>query len=129
MEGLQGWMAEIERKQGRMTFFSAAGTLVAVVAAGAALYFAITTKSDSATKDDLDALKQELDGIKQQVSKSTQGQASVQNSIDSLNQQIDALTKQQAQNAADIASLKSRPAAGVGTVTPAPTTPITPTKP
>src|SRR4051812_27774496 len=37
--GLQGWMAEIERKQGRMTYFGAAAVLIAIAAAGAALYF------------------------------------------------------------------------------------------
>src|SRR6266536_681249 len=37
MEGLQGWMAEIERKQGRMTYFGLAAVVIAILAAGAAL--------------------------------------------------------------------------------------------
>src|SRR4051794_9520292 len=56
MEGLQGWMAELERKQARLTYFGAAGVLIALLAAGAAIYFGLTAKSDSAKKSDLDAL-------------------------------------------------------------------------
>src|SRR3954447_25370046 len=47
MEGLQGWMAEIERKQARLTYFGALALLIAVGAAGAALYFGLTAHSDS----------------------------------------------------------------------------------
>ena len=57
MEGLQGWMAEIERKQGRMTYFGAAAVLIAILAAGAALYFGTTAKSDTdRTQDDVDVV-------------------------------------------------------------------------
>ena len=48
MEGLQGWMAEIERKQERMTYFGGARRSLAVLARPAALYLGIINKQDSA---------------------------------------------------------------------------------
>src|SRR5262245_56968642 len=63
MEGLQGWMAEIERKQGRMTYFGAMGILIAIAASGLALYFGITAKNESAKKDDLDQLTAKVDSL------------------------------------------------------------------
>ena len=67
IEGLQGWMAEIERKQARITYFGGLALLLALGAAGAALYFGLTTHSDSATKDDLDALTKRVDSLQSQV--------------------------------------------------------------
>ena len=61
MEGLQGWMAEIERKQGRLTYFGIAGIVFALLAGGAALYIGLAAKNDSATKDDVDALTKKVD--------------------------------------------------------------------
>src|SRR3954452_17716186 len=63
IEGLQGWMAEIERKQARITYFGGLALLLALGAAGAALYFGLTTRSDSATKNDLDALTKRVNSL------------------------------------------------------------------
>ena len=60
IDGLRGWADEIERKQGRMTYFGAAGLLIAIAASGAALYFGITTHNDSATKADVDKIEQDV---------------------------------------------------------------------
>ncbi len=62
MEGVQGWMAEIDRKQGRLTYFGAAAFLIAILASGAALYFGLTAKSDNSdTRDDIDELSTKVD--------------------------------------------------------------------
>src|SRR5687767_14452244 len=66
MEGLQGWMAEIERKQRRLTLIGTVGTLAALLAAGAALYFAIATPN-SASKDDFDDLETQVETLQGQV--------------------------------------------------------------
>ena len=86
MEGLQGWMAEIERKQGRMTYFGAAAVLIAILAAGAALYFGITAKNDSGdAMDDLDSLETKVDGLARAVNQSTkETQDTINNSISQL---------------------------------------------
>ena len=110
MEGLQGWMAEIERKQGRMTYFGAAAVLIAILAAGAALYFGITAKNDSGdAMDDLDSLETKVDGLARAVNQSTkETQDTINNSISQLQSSIADLQKKQAKNAANISTLQSQ---------------------
>src|SRR5688572_27274414 len=67
IEGLQGWMAEIERRQARMTYFGGAAALVAIAASAGALYLGITTKDDAATKDDVDEIQNQLKGTQTEV--------------------------------------------------------------
>ena len=140
MEGLQGWMAELERKQARTTYFGAVALLIAIAAAGAALYFGITNKNDSATKDDVDALHSRVDALQRAVTKNSKNtQDTINNSIAQLQSSIQALQKQQAQNAASISTLQTQAAAGAftqkagnaaGTTTTTPgTTTTTPKKP
>jgi uncharacterized protein HemX len=113
MEGLQGWMAEIERKQGRMTYFGLAGVVIAILAAGAALYVGLTAKSDSATKGDLDGLSKRIDTLEAAAAKNSKDtQAALNSSVAQLQQSIAAIQKQQSQNAASIATLQSQVSAG-----------------
>ena len=113
MEGVQGWMAEIERRQGRMTYFGAAAALLALVAAGVALFLAVTTKNDAVTKDDLAQLRGQVDGLKQQITATTQKQLkATSETLGSLDQRIEALKAAQKRDAADIADLQSQPAGG-----------------
>jgi uncharacterized protein HemX len=113
IEGLQGWMAEIERKQGRITYFGIAGLVIAILAAGAALYFGLTAKSDSATKGNLDALTKRIDALEAAATKNSKDtQAALNSSVSQLQQSIAAVQKQQTQNAADIASLQAQASAG-----------------
>jgi uncharacterized protein HemX len=137
--GLQGWMAEIERKQGRLTYFGGAAVLIALAAAGAALYFGLTAKNDSATKSDVDALTKQVDDLQGAVTKNSKDtQATLNDTVNRLQASIGAVQKQQAQQAATISSLQTqvaagaagaagKGAAGVGTGTTAtPTTPGAP---
>ncbi|MGA8217413.1 MAG: hypothetical protein WB771_02515 [Solirubrobacterales bacterium] len=113
IEGLQGWMAEIERKQGRMTYFGFAAVLIAILAAGAALYFGLTAKSDSATKSDLDALTKRIDSLEAAATKNSKDtQAALNASVSQLQQSIASVQKQQAQNAASISTLQTQAASG-----------------
>jgi uncharacterized protein HemX len=113
MEGLQGWMAEIERKQGRITYFGAAGLLIAILAAGAALYFGLTTKSDSATKNDFDALTTKVDALQAAATKNSKDTQNALNaSVAQLQSSIAALQKQAGQNSANIATLQSQATSG-----------------
>jgi uncharacterized protein HemX len=113
MEGLQGWMAEIERRQGRLTYFGLAGVLIALLAAGAALYFGITTKNDSATNSDVDALTKKVDALQAAATKSSkEAQNAINASVAQLQSSIAALQKQQSQNSANIATLQSQASSG-----------------
>jgi uncharacterized protein HemX len=136
MEGLQGWMAEIERKQGRITYFGAAGLLIAILLGGAALYFGLTTKSDSATKSDVDALTKKVDALQAAATKNSKDtQTALNSSVAGLQASISALQKQGAQNAANVATLQAQAASGAfgkggaATATPTPLTPTTTTTP
>ena len=125
MEGLQGWMAEIERKQARITYFGGLALLLALAAAGVALYFGITNNSDSATKGDLDALTNRVDALQGAVSKNSKDTQNALNaSIAQLQQTISSLQKQQAQAQTTITGLQSQVAAAkAATPSVTPTTP------
>jgi hypothetical protein len=113
MEGLQGWMAEIERKQGRMTYFGLAGIVIAILASGAAIYLGLTAKSDSATKGDLDELTKRIDSLEAAATKNSKDtQAALNSSVAQLQQSIASVQKQQSQNAANISTLQSQAASG-----------------
>jgi uncharacterized protein YoxC len=132
MEGVQGWMAEIERKQGRMMYFGGAAVLLALAAAGVAIYLGVTAKSDSdAAKEDLDAIEGKVDGLRQAVTENTEStQKTLNQTVAGLQTSIDTLTKQQAQAQATITALQSQGRTGAGAVTPTPATPTpTPTTP
>lgn|SRR5262245_846676 len=132
IEGLQGWMAEIERKQARITYFGGLALLLALGAAGAALYFGLTTHSDSATKKDLDALSARVNSLQGAVTKNSKDtQNALNSSIAQLQQSLGNLQKQQSQAAANISTLQSQVASGAlnkntaTTTTPAPGTTTT----
>jgi uncharacterized protein HemX len=128
IEGLQGWMAEIERKQARLTYFGGLAVLLALAAAGAALYFGLTAHSDNATKSDLDSLTRRVDSLTGAVAKNSKDTQNALNaSIAQLQQSISGLQKQQAQAAANISTLQSQVASGALNKNAAPT--VTPTTP
>jgi uncharacterized protein HemX len=113
IEGLQGWMAEIERKQGRMTYFGIACLVIAILVAGAALYVGLTAKSDSAKKGDLDGLSKRIDSLEAAATKSSKDtQAALNASVAQLQQSISSLQKQESQNSANISTLQSQAASG-----------------
>jgi hypothetical protein len=136
MEGLQGWMAEVERKQRRTTFFGTAALILALGAAGAALYLAITTP-DSASKDDFDDLEAQVETLQSEVAESAQNEnalKSAQASVQALEQRVVAAEQRASKNAAELAKVKAQAQAAqqaataaqtAATTTPA-TTPATP---
>ena len=113
MEGLQGWMAELERKQARLTYFGAAGVLIAILAAGAAIYFGLTAKQDSAKKSDVDELSKRVDSLQGAVTKNSKDtQATLNDTVNRLQASIAAIQKQQSQQAAKLSALETQVAAG-----------------
>ena len=139
MEGLQGWMAELERKQGRLTYFGLAALVIAILASVAALYFGLAAKNDKASKSDVDALTKKVDALQAAATKNSKDTQNALNaSAAQLQASISALQRQQAQNAASISTLQSQAsagafgkgaAAGTSLLTPGSTTTTTPKKP
>ena len=102
-------MAEIERKQGRLTYFGIAGIVLALLAGGAALYIGLAAKNDSATKGDVDALTKRVDALQAAATKNSKDTQNALNaSAAQLQASISALQRQQSQNAASIATLQSQ---------------------
>lgn len=109
MEGLQGWMAEIERKQERTSRFGAVAVILAMLAAGGALALGVINKQDAATTDEVDALATSVNELGASVEQQTEKQLKAINArLAGLEQQVDSLNRQQRQAEARIATLQTR---------------------
>lgn len=72
IDGLRSWLAQLERQLKLRTYIGAALGVLAIAAAGVALYFALTTKDDAAKKSDVDALRQQVAGVQASAAKAAQ---------------------------------------------------------
>ena len=92
LEGVQGWMAEIEKRQRLTTIIGAAIGVVAVLLGAAALTLALIDRNQGATQDDIDALNKRLDVIQVEVKRATEEQLqSVSDSIAQLRSEVEAM--------------------------------------
>jgi hypothetical protein len=109
MEGLQGWMAEIERKQNRMSRLGGGAAILAVLAAGGALALGILNKQDAATEDDLDEVREQVNGISGTVEQQTEQQlGNLNKTLKSLQTQVQSLQQQQQQQTQTINQLQNQ---------------------
>jgi len=107
MQGLQGWMAEIERKQARMTYFGGAAAILALATAAVALVIAIT--GQQSTQDDVDELRRDVSGLQQSVKTATENQLrGVSESLGSIDERIEALKSAQQRDAATLRTLQNQ---------------------
>ncbi len=112
MEGLQGWMAEIERKQERMTKFGGGAAILAVLLSGGALALGILNKQDASSKDDVDNLTEQVNELGASIKSDTEEQLStIGGRIDAVEQQVKTIQQTQTTQTQDIATLKSQQAA------------------
>jgi uncharacterized protein HemX len=108
MEGVQGWMAEIERKQTRMTRFGGAAAILAVLASAGALALGVINQQNAATEDDLDGLTEQVNELGASVKSQTEKQLKAINAkISGIEERLTTLEAQQAQQATEIQSLQS----------------------
>jgi uncharacterized protein HemX len=109
MEGVQGWMAEIEKRQERNSRVGGVAVVLALLAAAGALYLGITNKQDAATKDDVDELTEKVDALGASVQQQTQDQLRGLNQrLGTLEQQITGLTERQRKVENQITTLGNR---------------------
>jgi hypothetical protein len=66
IDGLRAWIGEVERKLLMRTRVFLVLAVIAIGAAGAALYFAIDTRQDAVSEGDVQQLQQQLEGQIQQ---------------------------------------------------------------
>jgi chromosome segregation ATPase len=110
MEGLQGWMAELERKQRRTTLLATVGTVLALLAAAGAVYLAVANPT-SASKDDFDDLEAQVETLQQQISQATADQnrlKQINTTLESLNARMSAAEQRASQTASQIAATKAQ---------------------
>jgi TolA-binding protein len=126
MEGVQGWMAEIEKKQERTSRFGAVAVILAILAAGGALALGVINKQDGATTNDVDELATKVNELGASVEQQTEKQLKAINArLAELEQQLDSLNQQQRQTEAQITTLQTRVgnAAAAAAAAPAPAAP------
>jgi uncharacterized protein HemX len=88
IDGLRGWLDQIERRQSRMTYIGVAAVLIALAASGVALYLGITANQDMAKQTDLEKVQQEVSKV------GTESQSQVDATVKGLNDKITALQQQ-----------------------------------
>jgi hypothetical protein len=117
MEGLQGWMAEIERKQERMTKIGGGAAILAVLLSGGALALGIINKQDASSKDDVDNLTEQVNELGASIKSDTEEQLKAINGrVDAIEQQVKTIQQTQTTQTQDIATLKSQQSAVPGAI-------------
>jgi cell division protein FtsB len=112
MEGVQGWMAEIEKKQERTSRVGGIAVLLAIAAAGGALALGILNKQDAATQDDIDELTEKVNALGASVERQTESQLkSINQRLATVEQQIASLNQRQRQTESQIEKLQTASAA------------------
>jgi cell division protein FtsB len=112
MEGVQGWMAEIEKKQERTSRVGGIAVLLAIAAAGGALALGILNKQDAATQDDIDELTEKVNALGASVERQTESQLKAINQrLATVEQQIASLNQRQRQTESQIEKLQTASAA------------------
>jgi len=113
MEGLQGWMAEIERKQERMTRFGGAAAILAVLVAGGALALGVINQQNASSEDDVDELTSQVNELGASLKSDTEEQLkTIGGRIDAVEQQVKTIQQTQTTQTQEIATLKSQSTAG-----------------
>jgi cell division protein FtsB len=112
MEGVQGWLAEIEKKQERTSRVGGIAVLLAIAAAGGALALGILNKQDAATQDDIDELTEKVNALGASVERQTESQLkSINQRLATVEQQIASLNQRQRQTESQIEKLQTASAA------------------
>ncbi|MDP9187912.1 MAG: hypothetical protein M3O25_01540 [Actinomycetota bacterium] len=115
MRGVQGWIAEIERKQERLTRIGGIAAILAMLAAGGALALGVINQQDAASKDDVEELTGQVNELGASLEAATEKQLKgLGRRIDAVEQQVATLEQAQAANAQEIATLKTQSANAKG---------------
>jgi hypothetical protein len=92
IDGLRAWIGEVERRLAIRTRVFLALAVIAIGAAGAALYFAISTREDAVSEGDVQQLQQQLEGQIQQAG--TGAVTAPSSELSALESQVKALQAQ-----------------------------------
>jgi chromosome segregation ATPase len=101
MDGLLGWMTEMERRQGKITYFGGAAVSLAIGAAVLAILLALFTEADSVTEEDFQDLQEKVSGTTELELKG------LSETIGSLDQRIEHQERQLRQGGEQVGALRS----------------------
>ena len=114
MEGVQGWMAELEKRQERSTRVGGIAVGLAVLAAAGALVLGILNKQDAATTEDVDELTEKVNALGASVEQQTERQLKgINQRLATVEQQIASINERQRKAEADIADAQEQTRADV----------------
>src|SRR5262245_15380097 len=121
--GLRAWLADVDRKLGVRTYIGGALAVLALAAAGAALFLTLSLKQDAATKDDVNALRDQLSGVEQSATAAAHSSVrSLDQRLTDLETRVDKLSTDQTTSKRelqviqdDIKELRSQVSGGTGT--------------
>lgn len=92
LEGLRAWVAQLDRKLGTRTYAGGAALVLALAGAAVALVLTLQVSEDSATKDDLQTLREQLAGVEDSASEAAQDDLEgISERLSGLESQVSAL--------------------------------------
>ncbi len=96
LEGLRAWIAQVDRKLGIRSYAGGAAIVLALAAGIAGVVLASSAKDESATKDEVQALRDQVESVQQETaSEAEQDIASLGDRVDDLEARIAAVAADQ----------------------------------
>jgi uncharacterized protein HemX len=96
VEGLRGWLAQLDRRIGVRTYAGAAALVLALAAAAVALVLVLQLQDESATDSDIASLRQEIAGVEDAASEAAQEDvASLSDRVAEIDSQISQIASDQ----------------------------------
>ncbi|HLM32071.1 MAG TPA: hypothetical protein VK326_10470 [Solirubrobacterales bacterium] len=96
IEGLRAWLAQLDRTVAVRTWIAAIALVLALAAGGAGVYFGLSAKDESATKDDVRALRDQVETVKRETSQAAkESVASVTDRLDALESRVSTIASGQ----------------------------------
>lgn len=96
LDGMRAWIAQVDRKLGIRTYAGAAAVVLALAAGIVGVVLAVSAKDDSATKDDVNVLRDQIESVSQEAVASTKSDlSSLSDRLDALETKVDSMTATQ----------------------------------
>lgn len=107
LDGLRAWVAQLDRKLGTRFYALGAATVLALAAGIVAIVLVLGVKDDSATKADLERLRDEVAGVEQSASQAAEEEvAALGDRVSQLESQLQALRSDQTSTDQEISVLQ-----------------------
>lgn len=96
IDGLRAWLADAERKLSLRTYAIGAATVLALAAAIVAIFLLMELRDESATTDEVQALRQQLGVVQQEAVAATEEQVTeISDRLQTLEQRVSRLADEQ----------------------------------